>query len=69
MCARRGVAPGDGCGPHRGALAPLIVLGAYSAWGFSSSFLVMGISGFVAAALTLLGITATGTSLEKATAA
>jgi len=40
------------------------VLGAASTWGFSSAFLVMAISGFVAAGLILLGIRATGTSLE-----
>ena len=63
-----GVALGDGLGHIGGALAPLIVLGAYSAWGFSSAFLVMAISGFVAAGLILLGIRATGASLEEASA-
>lgn len=63
-----GVALGDGLGHIGGALAPLIVLGAATTWGFSSAFLVMAISGFVAAGLILLGIRATGTSLEKVTA-
>jgi hypothetical protein len=43
------------------------VLGANAAWGFSSAFLVMGITGFVAGALILFGITATGRSLETVT--
>lgn len=64
-----GVALSDGLGHIGGALAPLIVLGANSAWGFSSAFLVMGITGFITGALVLLGIRATGRSLEAATAA
>ena len=59
-----GVALSDGLGHVGGALAPLIVLGAYSAWGFSSAFLVMGITGFVTGALLLLGLRATGRSLQ-----
>jgi putative MFS transporter len=64
-----GVALSDGLGHIGGALAPLIVLGANSAWGFASSFLVMAITGFIAGAMILLGIRATGQSLEAATAA
>ncbi len=64
-----GVALTDGLGHVGGALAPLIALGANSAWGFSSAFLVMGVSGFVAGGLILLGITATGRSLETVTSA
>ena len=44
------------------------MLGANSAWGFSASFLVMGITGLLTGALILLGIRATGRSLEEATA-
>ena len=61
-----GVALSDGLGHVGGAIAPLVVLGAYNAWGFASSFVVMAVSGFVAAALILLGIQATGRSLESA---
>jgi MFS family permease len=49
--------------------AVIIVFGANSAWNFSSAFLVMGITGLITGALILLGIKATGRSLESATVA
>jgi MFS transporter, putative metabolite:H+ symporter len=61
-----GVALTDGLGHVGGALAPLIVLGAYSAWGFSGAFIVMAITGLLTGALILFGIKATGRSLEAA---
>jgi putative MFS transporter len=63
-----GVALTDGLGHVGGALAPLIVLGANTAWGFSGAFIVMAITGLLTGALILLGIQATGRSLETAAA-
>lgn len=64
-----GVAMTDGLGHIGGALAPVIVLAANAAWGFRGAFIVMAISGAVTAGMVLLGIRATGRSLETATAA
>jgi MFS transporter, putative metabolite:H+ symporter len=64
-----GVALTDGLGHVGGALAPVFVLGALSLWGFKGAFVVMAASGVATAVLVLLGIRATGRSLETATAA
>jgi putative MFS transporter len=58
-----GVALTDGLGHIGGALTPLIVLSANSSWGFSGAFVVMAITGIVAAGLMLLGIRATRRAL------
>jgi putative MFS transporter len=63
-----GVALSDGLGHIGGALAPLIVLGAYTAWGFKASFLVMAITGVATAVLLLFGLSTRGRSLEETTA-
>jgi putative MFS transporter len=59
----------DGLGHIGGALAPLIVLGANAAFGFSGAFIVMAATGLLTAGLVLLGVRATGRSLETATSA
>jgi putative MFS transporter len=63
-----GIALSDGLGHIGGFLAPLFVLGANGLWGFSAAFGVMAGTGFATGALVLLGIRATGRSLETATA-
>jgi putative MFS transporter len=63
-----GIALTDGLGHLGGAFAPLFVLGALNLWGFAGAFDVMAATGIVAGLLILLGIRATGRSLETATA-
>lgn len=63
-----GVALTDGPGHVGGALAPVIVLSANAASGFSGAFIVTAAAGVLTGAMTLLGITATGRSLETGAA-
>lgn len=59
------VAMSDGLGHLGGAFCGQIVFAAFAVWKFSGAFTVMGVSGFVAALLIMLGVAANGRSLDS----